>query len=157
MGKCGLQDREEVLKKFRVLIRLNKEVAQIYKEASCFTRDADLKKFFADRSKQRTHFVRGIENELLKRHIRLVDYYDPKTSVCKQRNHFKRYHNLDNENLFFNIVYRIKRYSLSKYDEALREAKLPLTVCRILIRQRDNVNYAVNVLKRQEETKRIRQ
>ena len=47
-------------------------------------------------------------------------------------------------------VYRIKYLTINKYNTLLSELNLPLSVCKLLVEQRDSIQAAMNAIKRSE-------
>ena len=58
---------------------------------------------------------------------------------------------LEGDKFYLHEVYNLKALSVKKYNELLREMSLPLSTCKLLIRQRDTIEDDMIMLKRQEE------
>ncbi|MFV0564375.1 MAG: DUF2383 domain-containing protein [Flavobacteriaceae bacterium] len=151
MGRYDLKDREKVLNNLYALILLNTEVSQIYKEAAGFVRDSKLKAFFVDRSRKRNDFAEVLIILLLKFQIEPVKHSQARGRVHDEWNYFKLHDAQKSKSTFLRGIYKVKRFSLTKYNELLRENKLPLPLCKTLIRHRDNIQNAMNKVKRQEQ------
>ena len=69
----------------------------------------------------------------------------------KKWHDFKTLLLLNNEDDLIDEVVALKRLSIEKYNDVLREINLPLSVCKLLVKQRDSIYSNMNAMKRHEE------
>jgi|GEM_PF-6093320 len=134
--------------KLNNLLNINYEVEKIFLEAFNIVTDNTLKAFFKERQIIRSEFSMVLKNEIAKHSIA------PKSvSVLN-----KYYHNnqaninnidfLNNEDNLLPVVFKSIKASIDVYNELLRENSLPLTLCKTLVKQRDNIQYTLRVFER---------
>lgn len=142
---------ERILEKMNDLLIMNCEVEKIYFELLDKTHDKDLKAFFSERGFERREFGKDLKLEILK-----LDG-EPKYSVGLKSDFYKYWMNfrnfllLDDEKNITQEVYGLTVFSVRKYNELLSEMSLPLSTCKLLMKQRDRIEEGMVVLKRQEE------
>jgi hypothetical protein len=137
---------ENFSNKLNDLLNINYEVEKIYLEAHNIATDTALKTFFIERQKLRSEFSRILRNEIDKHNI------TPK-SVSVLNKYYNKNQNIDtnffaDEEDLLAVVYRSIKASVNGYNEMLRENSLPLTLCKILVRQRDNIQDTMRVFER---------
>ncbi|WP_370477768.1 DUF2383 domain-containing protein [Tamlana flava] len=145
-----MRNLEKVLKKLNDLLVSNHELENIYQEAFKAIDDEELKSFFQEQSR-----VRKIYSEQLCLEIEnLVG--KSKFSEAVGRESYKVSMNFRNliflkdYSLLLKEVYRIKQSTISKYNTLLNELNLPLSVCKLLVEQRDGIQATMNTIKRSE-------
>jgi len=142
---------ERILEKMNDLLIMNCEAEKIYFELLDKTIEEDLKTIFRESGFERKEFGKDLKLEILKLNG------EPKYSNNIKSDLYKYWMNLRNFLLFedgknlLHEVYNLKALSVKKYNELLREMSLPLSTCKLLIRQRDTIEDDMIMLKRQKE------
>ncbi|MEL0454911.1 DUF2383 domain-containing protein [Flavobacteriaceae bacterium SZ-1-7] len=141
---------EKVLKKLNDLLVSNHEHENIYQEAFKAIDDEELKSFFQEQRNVRKMYSEQLCLEIEK----LVGKSKFSEAVSKESYkvsmNFRNLIFLKDYSLLLNEVYRIKRATISKYNALLNELNLPLSVCKLLVEQRDGIQATMNAIKRSE-------
>ncbi|MFL1012524.1 DUF2383 domain-containing protein [Flavisericum labens] len=145
-----MRNKEKVLKKLNDLLVTNNELENIYEEALKASEDDSLKIFFEDRKEDRKTYN---EQLILEIENLVGDSNFSKTvgkDSYKVSMNFRGLIFLKNHSLIVKEVCRIKQISINKYNALLSELNLPLSVCKLLSEQRDNIQSHMNAIKRLE-------
>lgn len=142
---------ERILEKMNDLLIMNCEVEKIYFELFDKTSEKDLKAFYTERGFERNEFVKDLKLEILKLDGEPKYVEGMKTDFYKYWMNFRNFVLLTDEENIMQEVYDLTVFSVKKYNELLSEMSLPLSTCKLLIRQRDSIEEGMIVLKRQEE------
>ncbi|MCB4798531.1 PA2169 family four-helix-bundle protein [Tamlana sp. PT2-4] len=137
------------MEKLNNLLSLNNEVEEIYSEVEEKVSDVSLKNFFKERALERHEF-----SELIKLEIEnLGETPEPKSIQSKRFYKTKmKVRNLvfsDNELDLLDEVFNLKQETIDNYNDVLMQPHLPLKLCKLLVKQRDNVQSTMRVLKRE--------
>jgi len=131
---------KKVLEKLNDLVLVNAEAKNVYEKLIKNVTNDILKKFFKEKGAQRNQFnlilfneVKKINGEDIENPIILNKRFDYVT--LNQTNIM--YNEKDKDLL--NIAYKIEKICIEKYNELLMEMNMPLSFCRLLIKQRDNI------------------
>lgn len=138
------------LSKLNELIIINEEVEKTYKEILKDILVEEFKPFFKDKIQVRNQF-----GQLLLKEVNKLGDKEQEPIMLNRRNKLIRSSlkkslkinkalNLQNE------VYRIEQFSIDKYNELLMEMNLPLKLCKLLIKQRDTIQYTSRLIERGE-------
>ncbi len=138
------------LSKLNELIIMNEEVEKTYKEILKDILVEEFKPFFKDKIQVRNQF-----GQLLLKEVNKLGDKEQEPIMLNRRNKLIRSSlkkslkinkalNLQNE------VYRIEQFSIDKYNELLMEMNLPLKLCKLLIKQRDTIQYTSRLIERGE-------
>ena len=139
-----------ILDKINNLLDANYEVEKIYSEIFKTVSNESIKKFFKERQIKRHEFSRELITEIDKHDIipksvsSLNNYYNKKQSKGKD------IEILNSGNSLLFEVFRLKNESLDTYNELLTEMSLPLSICKALIKQRDDIQATIQILARDE-------
>jgi uncharacterized protein YdaT len=135
--------------KLNDLLNINYEVEKIYLEIFKSISNEAMKRFFKERQIKRNEFSAELRNEISKHNIApqsvnvLSKYYN-QDQVNNRKKDFS-----DNKDYLLFEVLKLKKESIDKYNELLRENSLPLSLCRALVKQRDNIQDTMRVLDRE--------
>lgn len=146
-----MKHSERVLDKINNLLDVNYEAEKIYSEIFKSVPNESLKKFFKDRQTKRREYNKELVNEIDRHGIipksasLLNNYYN---KLQKRESDFE---NSNNGDYLLFEVFRLKKETVNKYDELLREMSLPLSLCKALVKQRDNIQATMQILARNEE------
>ena len=146
-----MKHSERVLDKINNLLDVNYEAEKIYSEIFKSVSNESLKKFFKDRQTKRREYNKELVNEIDRNGIipksasLLNNYYN---KLQKRESDFE---NSNNGDYLLFEVFRLKKETVNKYDELLREMSLPLSLCKALVKQRDNIQATMQILARNEE------
>jgi len=141
---------ENFSNKLNDLLNMNYEVEKIYLEAFNSVTDDTLQTFFKDRQNKRREFSLELRNEIEGLNIAprsvniLSKYYHENQMNIKDDDLLN-----DNENILLKI-FGLLQTSINSYNDLLQEINLPLSLCKILIRQRDNIQDTMRVFQRED-------
>ena len=145
-----MEHSKKILNQLNNLLLMNYEIEKIYLEAFKNVADANLKTFFKERGSDRLQFGNDLRVEIEKfggfpRHS------GPMSSVLyKTWMNFRNSILLKNESELLDEVYKIKQLNLEQYNNLLREMNMPLSICKLLAKQRDAVEATMHAIKRQD-------
>ncbi|WP_298530986.1 DUF2383 domain-containing protein [uncultured Algibacter sp.] len=140
-----------ILEKMNDLLIMNGEAEKIYFELVEDTIEKDLKATFRESGFERNEFSKDLKLEILKLNG------EPNYSENRRSDLYKYWMNLRNLLLFedeknlLQEVCNLKALSIKKYNELLSEMSLPLSTCKMLIRQRDIIEQGMVALQRHKE------
>ncbi len=101
-----------------------------------------------DRGEERQEFGKLMQNEIKKLGVEEEDSIMLRRRSKLVRVNFRNLLELDDERDLLNRVYEIEQLSVKKYNELLVEINLPLSSCKLLIKQLDKVQFMLNLIKR---------
>ncbi|WP_298339889.1 DUF2383 domain-containing protein [uncultured Algibacter sp.] len=138
------------LSKLNELIIMNEEVEKTYKKIQKNTSNEEFIPFFKDKIEVRNQF-----GQLLLKEVNKLGDKEQESIMLNRRNKlirssFKKSLQINDELNLQNEVYRIEQFSVEKYNELLMEMNLPLKLCKLLIRQRDIIQYTSRLIERGE-------
>ncbi|MEJ2113103.1 MAG: DUF2383 domain-containing protein [Flavobacteriaceae bacterium] len=141
---------ENFSNKLNDLLNMNYEVEKIYLEAFNSVTDDTLKTFFKDRQNKRREFSLELRNEIedlniAPRSVNILSKYYHKNQMNIKDDDLLN----DNENILLEI-FGLLQTSINSYNDLLQEINLPLSLCKILIRQRDNIQDTMRVFQRED-------
>ncbi|MFG6687232.1 DUF2383 domain-containing protein [Mariniflexile sp. HNIBRBA6329] len=146
-----MKSSEKILGKLNNLLIMNYEVEKIYSEALDLATDDNLKAFFRERGFERNEFGRQLRDEIVKLNGKPKPLNVLSGNFDNILANFKNYILLNNEYDLMEEIYNLKTKSIEKYNELLMEINLPLSVCKLLVKQRDSIYSNMNAMKRQDE------
>lgn len=136
--------------KLKDLLFMNQEVQKTFAKVQSDSIDHGLKSFFKAKVTERNTFGKLLQAELNKMETKA------KTSILMQnRSHCFRSPNLKNvlqihrDLDLFNQVYKVLQVSIKKYNALLMEIDLPLSLCKLLIKQRDRIQSSLDLIKQE--------
>jgi len=146
-----MKHSDRIFEKINNLLKANYQAEKIYSEIFRTTSGESLKKFFKERKIKRHDFNKVLINELDRHNI-----------IPKSATTFSNYNNkiklkdsginlLNNGDQFLSEVIRLKNESLNRYNDLLLELSLPLSLCKALSKQRDDIQAAMLILTKEEE------
>jgi hypothetical protein len=138
------------LSKLNELIIMNEEVEKTYKKIQKNTSNEEFIPFFKDKIEVRNQF-----GQLLLKEVNKLGDKEQESIMLNRRNKLirsslKKSLQINDELNLQNEVYRIEQFSVEKYNELLMEMNLPLKLCKLLIRQRDIIQYTSRLIERGE-------
>ena len=146
-----MKSLEKILSKLNNLLIMNYETEKVYLEALDLATDDNLKAFFRERGFERNEYGRLLRAEIVKLKGKPKQLGAPSSGFVRIWMNFKKYILLDIENDLIEEIYRLKILSIEKYNDMLSEINLPLSTCKLLVRQRDSIYSNMNAMKRHEE------
>jgi len=146
-----MKHSDRIFEKVNNLLTANYEAEKIYSEISRTISGESLKMFFKERKIKRHNFNNVLINELDRHNI------IPKSAAT-----FSNYNNkmkfkgsginiLNSGDQFQIEVIRLKNESLNRYNDLLLEISLPLSLCKALSKQRDDIQAAMLILAKDKE------
>ena len=146
-----MKTSERILAKLNNLLIMNYETEKVYLEALELAAGDNLKAFFRERGFERNEFSKRLKAEIIKLNGKPVTFNWLSSTFDKKWHDFKTLLLLNNEDDLIDEVVALKRLSIEKYNDVLREINLPLSVCKLLVKQRDRIYSNMNAMKRHEE------
>lgn len=139
----------KILRKLNDLQIMNNEIEKVYLKALKEISNNKLRAFFQKKGFEKSQFVRLLQGEINKlkmqnNSIELDRRFSPVST-----NYSKLLH-IDNDGDLYESAYKIEQFSVEKYNELLMELNLPLSLCKLLIKQRDRIEFESDLIK--EET-----
>ncbi|WP_248722016.1 DUF2383 domain-containing protein [Seonamhaeicola sp. ML3] len=141
---------EPIIEKLNDLLVLNEEVESTYKKASEKLKFADNIAYSKQRSLERAQFVKSLKIELAKLEDKVENAIVFKRRLQLVRSNLKTQLKIGDDLEFVSKVYEIEVLSSNKYDELLSQINLPLSLCRMLLKQRDSIEARLRILDRGE-------
>lgn len=141
-----MEHLEKIFRRVNELLIMNYEVEIIYLEAHDIVNDEDLKTFFRERNFERDEFGRALKREVVKLGGSPKGLNDLSDRYYKGWKKFKELLDTDNEFELLNEICKIKRLNIAAYNKLLQERNLSLSLCKLLVRQRDNIQMSLNSL-----------
>ena len=144
---------EKVVTRMNNLLMLNYEVEKIYLDALGLVTDDRLKVFFREQAFERNEAAQALQEQIIKLG------FEPKS--------FNRLNRLSNryyiiwKNIrpllkegnipeLLNQVCSVKQWSMDNYNSLLQEINLPLSLCKLLVSQRDLLQSNMHTIKARE-------
>ena len=146
-----MKTSEKILALLNNLLIMNYQIETMYLEAHDMVSDKHLKAYFRERGLERNEFSGQLKTEIIKLEGVPRKFIGLSSDFNKMWHDFKTLLLLNNEDDLMDVVYVLKRLSIEKYNDVLREINLPLSVCKLLVKQRDRIYSNMNAMKRHEE------
>jgi uncharacterized protein (TIGR02284 family) len=146
-----MKSLEKILSKLNNLLIMNYEIEKVYLEAQDLATDDDLKAFFRERSFERNEFSRQLRAEIIKLGGNPKQLHVSSSDFDRIWTNFRNFIISNNENDLMEEIFSLKRYNIEKYNELLRQINLPLSTCKLLLKQQDSIYNHMNAMKREEE------
>lgn len=148
---CIVKRIENILEKLNDLLILNEEVENTYAKAINKVTDSFYKQFSNERSLERAEYIKSLKVELSK-----LERKARNPIALKRRDHivrlnFREFLKIENHNKFLRKVYEIELLSVQKYDELLTQMNMPLSLCKLLLKHRDNIQARLYEMERDNE------
>ena len=142
---------EKIIGKLKQLMLINDEAEKIYVHAISTVKKKSLKTFFITRANERRTHVKLIADEILRLNGNLNDVKSTKTDFPQVHKYLKKMLLKNNENELLEAVYFLEKRSIDKFNAVLSEPGLPLSTCKILIKQKDTIEASLYSIKRRED------
>lgn len=146
-----MKSSEKILEKLNNLLLMNYGAEKMYLEALELATDDNLKAFFRERGFERNEFGRQLRAEIEKLNGKPKQFSTLSADLNSIWLHFKNNLLLNNETDLMEEIYKLKDLTIERYNKLLMEINLPLSVCKILVKQRDSIYANMNAMKREEE------
>ncbi len=143
---------EKIFRQLNELLIMNHEVEIIYLEAHDIVNDEDLMTFFRERNFERNEFGRALKREVVKLGGSPKGLNDLSDRYYKGWMKFKELLDTDNEFELLNEISKIKRLNIAAYNKLLQERNLSLSLCKLLVKQRDSIQMSLNSLTTRKAT-----
>ena len=146
-----MKHSERISSKINNVLRVNYEAEKIYSEIFKSVPNESMKKFFKERQFKRHEYSRELVNEIdrheiIPKSVSILKNHYNKTQIKERNQEISN----NGEYLLFE-VFRLIKESINTYDELLMEMSLPLSLCRALVKQRDDIQSTMQLLARDEE------
>ena len=140
-----------MIEKLNSLLIMNNEVEKLYTEALNLVKEDNFSAFFREQAYERNEFGKELKIEIEKLEVAPKELVALSRAFYLKRMNFKNLIKLNAEAELFNEVYTLKVNSINNYNALLMERNLPLSLCKVLIKQRDRIQVKLNALKREEQ------
>ncbi|MDO6761456.1 DUF2383 domain-containing protein [Tamlana sp. 2_MG-2023] len=147
-----MKKNKRILMNLNGLLMVNQEVEKIYLELVDKVTDDELKYYFRTNSLKRKEFSEALKVEILN-----LGGSCNKVGIQASSELSKFWMNVrnfvllnDGEENLINEVREMQSLAINKYNELLRMLGLPLSVCKLLVKQRDIIQDSKDVIERQE-------
>ncbi|TGV02826.1 DUF2383 domain-containing protein [Flavivirga rizhaonensis] len=144
-----MKKENKILVKLNDIFLMNKVIEKTYIKTYEKVSDINIKALLKEKSLERYNFSEILQNEIKKLGADVEE-----SIMSKRRYHFymRSFSNLlqleDNIGLL-NAVYKIELLCIEKYNELLQEINLSLSLCRLLVKQRDHIQYGLRLIKKE--------
>lgn len=143
----GAKGYDKILMKLNDLLLMNHQVEKTFTKVQKDVVDDGLKFFFKEKASERNRF-----GELLQGELKKLELKAEKSIMLSRRNqlttlNFRNLLRFDDDVDLFKQVYNVMELSVEKYNELLMEMNLPLSLCKMLIRQRDYIQSSSDLIK----------
>lgn len=142
---------EKTISKLKQLMMINEEAEKIYLNAFSTVKSKSLKGFFRKRVIERKSHVKLLGNEIIRLNGSLGETKSTKTDFPQVHKYLKKMLLKNNENDLLEAVYFLEKRSIDKFNAVLSEPGLPLSTCKILIKQKDTIEASLYSIKRRED------
>lgn len=144
-----MKRKTEILVMLNDVFLMNEVVEKIYAKAYKKVSDLNIKVFLKERSLERNNFGKMLQNEIKK-----LDTDVDESIMSRRRYHLymRSFNNLlkvENNSDLLNSIYKIELICIEKYNELLGEINLSLSLCRLLIKQQDNIQYGLCLINKE--------
>lgn len=145
-----MKQMESILVKMNDLLIMTNEVEKIYRELLSKTEDTELKPILRDWGFERNEFGKDLKLEILK--LGGVPTYTERihAHLYKYWMNFRNFLLLEDDINLLNELHTLKALNVKKYNDILQEISLPLSTCKLLIKQRDLIENAMDMMERQQ-------
>mgnify|MGYP000280081388 CR=1 FL=1 len=140
-----------ILEKMNDLLVMNGEAEKIYFELVENTVEKDLKETFKESGFEKNEFATDLKLEILKLNGEPNYSENLKSDLYKYWMNLRNFLLFEDEKNLIQEVCNLKALSIKKYNELLSEISLPLSTCKLLVRQRDIIEQGMVTLQRQKE------
>lgn len=144
-----MKRKTEILVKLNDVFLMNEVIKKTYTKACEKVFNLNIKIFFRERSLERYSFGEMLQNEIKK-----FDTDVEESIMSRRRYHLymRRFNNLlqlESDSDLLNSIYKIELTCIEKYNELLGEINLSLSLCRLLIKEQDNIQYGLRLIKKE--------
>jgi hypothetical protein len=148
-----IKHSEKVISKANNLLRMNYEAEKMYTDAYNIVKEDDLKYFFRELALEKGKFIKALQKET----VYLSDKLESFEGLNKlSRTYYIFWKNLrpllkeNNTPELIDQICNINEWSIVNYNDLLQEFNLSLSLCKLLVEQRDLLQYKINTLKVRE-------
>lgn len=141
---------DKIVTKLNDLLLMNHQVGKTFFKLQNNVGDDSLKSYFDKKVIERNQFGELLQEELKKIETKV----DTLPLMQNRRNHLrmlnlKKVLHIENNLDLFKQVYKVLQLSIKKYNELLMEMHLPLSLCKLLIKQRDHIQSSLDLIKKE--------
>ncbi|MDO5978388.1 hypothetical protein [Flavivirga spongiicola] len=144
-----MKRKNEILVKLNEVFLMNEVIEKIYTKAYKKASNINIRVFLKERSLERHNFGKMLQNEIKKLDTGVEDSIMSRRRYHLYMRSFNNLLQLENNNDLLNSIYKIELICIEKYNELLREINLSLSLCRLLIKQQDNIQYGLRSIKKE--------
>ncbi|GAA3596194.1 hypothetical protein GCM10022396_11790 [Flavivirga amylovorans] len=128
---------------------MNEVIEKIYIKTCEKASDTNIETFLKGKILEQQNFGKILQNEIKK-----LDGDVQESIMSKRRYHlymrdFNNLLQLGNNSDLINAIYKIELLCMEKYNELLREINLSLSLCKLLVKQQDSVQYGLRLIKKE--------
>ncbi|TNJ45328.1 DUF2383 domain-containing protein [Tamlana fucoidanivorans] len=143
-----MKHAERMLKKLNDLMVMNNTIEKIYLEVAHELVVAEQKAFLKRRAYKRRQFVAALKLEIIKIGGAPVALEKSSSEFWMK---FKTLLIYSKDDGLLDEIFNLKAICVKKYNEALSEINMPLSTCKLLLKQVDVIQNEMGNMKRQAE------
>ncbi|WP_242131310.1 DUF2383 domain-containing protein [Aestuariivivens marinum] len=148
-----VKQSEKVIIKINNLLEMNFEIEKIYLDSVEIVNDKRLKTFFRERAFERNEFGRGLRKQIIKLGGEPKNFDKLNRLSSRYYILWKNIRPMLNDNReteLLDQICSIKQWSIDNYNSLLQEINLSLSLCKLLVGQRDALHVNMNAIKAKE-------
>lgn len=133
------------------LLRFNYEAEKFYLDAFSIVSDVSLKIFFKNTSFYRNKFCKALRSEIINHGGTPVVFEN--TSIKLNRSLMRLKHSVNTENKvgLIDEICNVKQQTIFAYNNLLQQRNLPLSICKVLVEQRDKIQETLNTIQAKKQ------
>lgn len=141
---------EEVVNKINNILIMNYEAEKMYLDALDKVEDDELKSFFRERGFERNEFARALRHEIIKLGIKPQDLGRLSARFHLIWKDIRPLLKPNHQPELLDQICNLKMWNINNYNRLLQEINLPLSFCKLLASQRDDIQSNMHAIKAQE-------
>ncbi|NMH87063.1 hypothetical protein [Flavivirga algicola] len=144
-----MKKENKILVKLNDVFLMNEAIEKVYTKACEKVSNIDVKAVLKEKSLERYNFGKMLQNEIKKLDANAKEDIMSRRIYQLYMKSFSNLLRMENHSDLLNAICKIELLCLEKYNELLREINLSLSLCRLLIKQQDNIQYGVRSIKKE--------
>lgn len=138
---------DKIITKLNGLLLMNALVEKTFTQVESTFTHYNLASFFKEKAIERNQFNQLLQQELKKLETKFGALLRLQNRVNHHRMlQLKKEFSIDTNLQLFKQVYIILKLSVKKYNDLLMEMHLPLSLCKLLVKQRDRIQASLNTI-----------
>ncbi|AUP79948.1 DUF2383 domain-containing protein [Flavivirga eckloniae] len=144
-----MKKEDKILVKLNDVFLMNEAIEKTYEKTCEKASNTSTKAFLKEKSLERHNF-----GEMLQDEIKKFDTNVEESIMTRRRYHlymksFSSLLQIENNRDLLNAIYDVELLCIEKYNKLLREINLSLSLCRLLVKQQDNIQNGMRLIKKE--------